>query len=126
MEGRGESARAPGPAAGRDPPPATASTSTTESTKVIGAATYSVGSEYPGLLGCRVRVVAILQGARALRQPGGLSAPFVMDDARLARNGGVTKFDRVAVNLLLADGSASTVHWSLRAIDLECFSALRD
>jgi len=93
---------------------------------VIGATTTYVGSEIPGLKGQRVRIFGVMRGA--LRPDVNVDADdyFLTDDEVLARLGGVTKLDRLDVAHVRADGSASFVHCDPRAIDLECFAALKD
>jgi hypothetical protein len=94
--------------------------------KVIGTTTTYVGNEIPGLKGQRVRIFGVMRGA--LRAEVNVDADdyFVTDDVALAHLGGVTKLDRLDVAHLRADGSVSFVHCDPRAVDLECFAALKD
>jgi hypothetical protein len=93
--------------------------------KLIGLTTKYLGTEVPGLRGSRVRIFGIMRGA--LNQSVDVDSPdyYVSDDDTLARLGGVTGADRVDVAHLRPDGTASFVHCDARAIDLECFAALR-
>ena len=90
--------------------------------KVIGLTTKYLGEEFPGLCGREVRVLAVLRGALLPYVDRGDAGRCLTDDEDVARAGGVKDFDRVAIAHVQADGSASSVHWAVRAIDLACFT----
>lgn len=91
---------------------------------VIGICTTYIGEEFPGLRGRPVRVFAVLLGEQRPGIEEREIGSFVLDDKALARHGGLTRWDRVAVTFLNPDGSPDSVHWSTRAVDLACFQDL--
>jgi len=86
--------------------------------KTIGVTTRYLGEEFAGLHGREVRILAVLRGGLLPGVDVDVAGYFLTTD-------GVQDLDRVAVALVREDGSPSSVHWSARAVDLECFSAGR-
>jgi hypothetical protein len=78
--------------------------------RTIAITTRYLGSELPGLVGCRVRVFRVLPSALGKDVDVDAVDYFVSDDETLARLGGVTKLDRVDVAQLRPDGTESCIH----------------
>lgn len=91
--------------------------------KTIGLTTKYLGEEFAGLHGREVRILAVLRGGLLPGVDVDAAGYFLTTDEEVARFDGVGELDRVAVALLREDGSPSSVHWSARAVDLECFAA---
>jgi hypothetical protein len=92
--------------------------------KVIGTDTRYIGDELKFLRGARVRIIAVLHDA--LRPGADVDGDdyLVRDDDHLARLGGITRFDRIEVAPFIGE-RLSFVTSDPRAIDLECFAALK-
>ena len=92
--------------------------------KVIGTVTKLIkGDEHPYLLGHKLKIVAVL---RKVADPDSEGDDYYLtDDEHLARLGGLAAADRVEVTPWLEAGRWSFVTSDPRAVDLECFAAIR-
>jgi len=95
--------------------------------KIIGKTTTYHGDEHRYLRGHEVRIVAVFKGAlRRDYHPDADTSGALMDDEDIRRAGGVTADDRVeAQPWIEKEGRFSFVSSDPRAIDLDCFKALR-
>ena len=92
--------------------------------KVIGVTSRYVGDEFPALHGREVRILAVLRGSLASGEEVD-AGYFLTTDEAVAGFGGVKQADKVSVAVLRPDGSPGAVHWSAKAVDIECFLSLR-
>lgn len=94
--------------------------------KTLGIVTTYHGTEHPYLRGHKVRVVAVMKGAAGKDHDPDARDAYLTDEDELARAGGLTKDDRVEVQPWLEkEQRFSFVSSDPRAIDLECFAALK-
>ncbi|NVJ14305.1 hypothetical protein [Myxococcus sp. AM010] len=93
---------------------------------IIGTDTTYLGNEIPGLKGKKVRIFAVLRGGLRPDADPDADDYYLDNDEKLARLGGVTAEDRIDAAPVRLDGTTSFVHVDPRAIDLECFTHLRN
>lgn len=92
----------------------------------LGTTTTYDGTEHAYLRGHKVRIVAVLKNALRADYDPDQDGQYIRDEQDLARAGGVTADDRVEVQPWLEkEQRFSFVSSDPRAIDLECFAALK-
>jgi hypothetical protein len=96
-------------------------------TKILGSITTYAGIEHAYLRDHKVRIVGVLKRAAQFNYIPERDAAYLTDESEVALAGGVTIDDRIEVQPWLEEEQRwSVVSSAARAVDLACFSHLRN